>query len=177
MTNKTARALDIAVSEAHDQDDEAAAIMLAEIAADYRAGNVPEGNAIIALKAWSGRRSLAVPGPETKARTDALEEAKIAIREMPSPEHLPGNRTMTDPERFILIDAAAVALGLSTAHAYRLARDDKWRRTRFRPYRYALADIRATRARRKAEADAATKIDPGARRSPPNSSTRPDESA
>ncbi len=59
---------------------------------------------------------------------------------------------------WITIDQAALALGVSTWHAYRIARVDRWQRTPGRaspgnPRGYLLADIRRTAIARKARHD------------------------
>lgn len=58
---------------------------------------------------------------------------------------------MTEPERWIRIDAAAAGLGLSVRQTERVARADGWKKTGGRPAFFALSDIRATHARRKRE--------------------------
>jgi hypothetical protein len=67
---------------------------------------------------------------------------------------------MNEPERYMHIDAAALALGVGTKRAYQLANQDNWRKTGGKPARYNLTDIRATRDRRKTQTTPDTKDDP-----------------
>ncbi|WP_133962097.1 hypothetical protein [Rathayibacter sp. PhB151] len=61
---------------------------------------------------------------------------------------------MPEPERWIRIDAAAAGLGVSIRQAYLIAQTDCWAKTGGRPAKFALSDVRATHARRKAEREA-----------------------
>jgi len=61
---------------------------------------------------------------------------------------------VSEDERWIRIDAAAAGLGVSVRQAYLIAQIDRWAKTGGRPAKFALSDVRATHARRKAEREA-----------------------